>query len=454
MYEPIEPKIASASLCRDIFVRAYAEEKPQHRGRASRSRARRQAEPRAASWFDSRFFVFDTETVNHELTFGAFEYYDHHKLVERAVFYRDDLQTAEPVKFAELCGICRELNVPLYSLANVFSSHVWRIRKKGGTLTCFNASYDLSRIASTWKAATKSSRRGSTFLNGFEFARTFRTAKDKDGRPMLGADGKLQSRTVDAPFVRIRRDDRHHVRYDMHAANVLDLATLSYALRNEGGSLQKTCEAFGIDFGERPGFHDGTVTEENVQGCLYDVAKTSDLLYAIGREYDRHPIDLPPWRAQSGASLAKAYLRAFGCRPRSELQPDFSKDYLGFAASAYYGGWVEARIVREPVPCVYLDAVSMYPSAFTLLDLWFGHITPALLEPEELDPEEVQSLLDSLHSEPKRLLDKSTWPQLAFYALIEPNGAILPARAEIPSPFLATTPDSSTHRLVTIGPVE
>ena len=168
---------------------------------------------------------------------------------------------------------------------------------------------------------------------------------------------------MERPFVRIRRDDRHHVRYDMGRANVLDLATLAHTLTDQTYTLKLACEAFGIEFTERPGEHDGTITEENVAGCLYDVAKTSELLFAAGREYDRHPIDLPPWHAQSGASLAKAYLRAFGVAPRSVVQPDFSKEHQGIAATTYFGGRVEARIVGEPVPCTFIDAVSMYPAA-------------------------------------------------------------------------------------------
>jgi len=346
--------------------------------------------------------------------------------------------------------------VPLYSLGYVFSSYLWRMRRVGGTIAGFNVSYDLSRIASGWSSATKTGRRGSSFVNGFAFARTFRTAKGKDGRPMLGVDGDLRFRTVEAPFVRIRRDDRHHVRYDMHAANVLDLATLAFALCNENHTLSSACKVFGVEFGDRPGFHDGTITEANVAGCLHDVGKTSELLFALGREYDRHPIDLAPWRAQSGASLAKAYLRAFGVAPRSEVQPDFPKDYLGYAASAYFGGWVEARIVREPVPCIYLDAISMYPSVFTHLDLWFGHVTPEHLEPEELDPKHVEALFDELRADPERLLAPRVWPQLAFFALVEANGATLPARAEIPSPYLTreAAANPAAHRLVTVGPLD
>ncbi len=119
------------------------------------------------------------------------------------------------------------------------------------------------------------------------------------------------------------------------------------------------------------------------------------------------------------------------------MQPDFSKEHQGIAATTYFGGRVEARIVGESVPCAYIDAVSMYPSVFTLLNLWFDQVIPARLVPEELDPAHVQALLDDLHAEPRRLLDRALWPQFAFFACVEPNGAQLPTRPTIPSPYLS-----------------
>ncbi|HEV3090594.1 MAG TPA: hypothetical protein VGX91_04020, partial [Candidatus Cybelea sp.] len=290
-------------------------------------------------------------------------------------------------------------------------------------------------LASSWRSATAKQRRGARFVNGFEFVRRFRTAKDEQGQAMRDANGALQFRTVDAVFARVRRDDRHHVRYDMARAKVLDLATLTHTLTDRVYSLERACEAFGVPF-DRPGYHDGTISEPNVRGCLYDVAKTSELLYAAGREYDRHPVDLTPWRAQSGASLAKAYLRAFGVAPRSIVQPDFSKEHQGIAATTYFGGRVECRILGH-APCVYIDAVSMYPTIFTLLNLWFDQVIPKRLEPEEMDPSEIQALLDEIHGDPRRLLDPRYWRQLAFFALVEPNSAHLPARPTIPSPLLS-----------------
>src|SRR5579863_6060210 len=39
--------------------------------------------------------------------------------------------------------------------------------------------------------------------------------------------------------------------------------------------------------------------------------------------------------------------------------------------------------------------------------------------------------------EPRRLLDPTLWPRLAFFALVDPNGAHLPARPTIPSPYVS-----------------
>src|SRR5262249_43296055 len=102
----------------------------------------------------------------------------------------------------------------------------------------------------------------------------------------------------------------------------------------------------------------------------------------------------------------------------------------------YFGGRVEDRIVGS-APGLYADAVSMYATVLELLNLWFDQVIPARLEPEELDPDQIQEVLDELHADPRKLLDRSRWPQLAFFALVEPNGAHLPSRPTIPSPFLS-----------------
>ncbi|MGA8796658.1 MAG: hypothetical protein WB526_06275, partial [Candidatus Cybelea sp.] len=201
---------------------------------------------------------------------------------------------------------------------------------------------------------------------------------------------------------------------------MLDLATAAFAYTDRNQSLESACHAFDLPLEERPGVHSGAITRENVAGCLQDVAKTSELLWAIDAEHRRHPTELHLSRAQSGASIAKAYLDAVGVRPRLEIQPEFPKELLGYSAQAYYGGRVEARIVKTPLPCAYLDFLSMYPTVFALLGLWFKHVTPATLEVEEIPPAEIAELLGRLRANPDSLFDPAAWSVLDFFALVEP----------------------------------
>jgi hypothetical protein len=340
--------------------------------------------------------------------------------------------------FKELRTICDALGVRLVSLESIFQQYIWPLRNRGGTVCCFNAPYDLSRIADGWHSATKTDRPGSRYCNGVALTHAFSVCDEN-----LGA-----FKQVAPAFVRIKRDDRHHVRYDFKNGRVLDLATLAFALTDRNHSLSSACAAFGVPFEDRPGEHSGVISEENVAGCLYDVTKSSELLWALAKEYERHPIALSADKAQSGAAIAKAYLDALGVQPRLVAQPTFEKRYLAYAARCYFGGRVECRIVQTPVPCVYLDFTSMYPTVFSLLNLWFDHVIPAELEPIEMDPKEVQDLLDTIAREPRRLFDRPTWPNLAFFAEVDPNGAFLPARVEVPSIH------AKSLRNIVLGPVE
>ena len=437
--EPAAPTIAPTSVATKLFVRAYAEPRQQRRYRARQARKAEQREKQPAhSMFDGTIFVFDTETFEHRLTFGAFEEWRGRKLVSRAVFHADSLPTNDPAQYEQLRQICDAIGVRLVSLESLFQLRLWKLRGRGGTVCCFNAPYDLSRICDGWHSATKTDRAGSRYCNGVALTRS-----------MSVYDEATDAVRVDAPnFVRIKRDDRHHVRYDFKNGRVLDLATLAFALTDRSDSLGKTCRDFGVPFKDRPGEHSGVISPENVAGCLYDVQKTSELLWALAAEYERHPIALKPDKAQSGAAIAKAYLDAFGIQPRLAIQPTFDKRYLGYAAQCYFGGRVECRIVHVPVPCVYLDFASMYPTVFALLNLWFDQIIPAELEPVDIDPAEVQALLDTIADDPRRLFDKALWPRLAFFALVDPNDAFLPARVEVPTRY------AKSLRNIMFGPVD
>jgi hypothetical protein len=157
-----------------------------------------------------------------------------------------------------------------------------------------------------------------------------------------------------------------------------------------------------------------------------DVAATVNLYTAAMREYVRHPIALEPTKAYSPASIGKAYLRAMGMRPVLKRQPDFPREVLGYAMAGYYGGRAETRIRCQPVPVVYVDFLSMYPTVCALLDLW-SLLNHTRIRVDDGDPAKLQAWLNQLT--PDHLFDKTTWPRIRALVQIQPNGEILPVRA-------------------------
>jgi hypothetical protein len=204
----------------------------------------------------------------------------------------------------------------------------------------------------------------------------------------------------------------------------LDLKTLVWALRNKSLSLESSCREFKV-----PGkLHDyvpsGRVTSEEIDYCRQDVQATVGLLNALLEEFRRYPLgDLPPERAYSAASIAKAFLKTMGViSPQQKFQLD--EKTKGICMQGYYGGRAEIRIRHTPVPVVYSDFTSQYPTVNTLLGLWSLLIAEKVQERDVTL--EVQAFLQSLSLD--RLLDQRTWPKMAFFAQIQPDGDILPVR--------------------------
>src|SRR5262249_5574287 len=100
-------------------------------------------------------------------------------------------------------------------------------------------------------------------------------------------------------------------------------------------------------------------------------------------------------------------------------------EVLGICMQGYYGGRAEIRIRHAPVPVVYTDFTSQYPTVNTLLGLW------RLLTAKKIRvrnaTREVRALLKSVSV--NQLLNPKVWPRLAFFALIRPKGDIVPVRA-------------------------
>jgi hypothetical protein len=125
-----------------------------------------------------------------------------------------------------------------------------------------------------------------------------------------------------------------------------------------------------VEHKKKPSKVHGVLSEDYIDYNRDDVLSTWELADKLLEEYDKHPINLQETKAYSPASIGKAYLRAMGIRPVLERLPDFPKEILGFAETAFFGGRTSAHIRKIPVPVVYTDFRSMYPTVNSLMGLW------------------------------------------------------------------------------------
>jgi hypothetical protein len=390
--------------------------------------------------------VLDCETTRdaaQALLFGCYRYYrlawqeggPELACAEEGLVVADDLGERDPEAFHLLAayarrrppavdpGVCdRARRLRLRSRADFVDRVLLPALAAGATVVGFNLPFDLSRLAVGWGVARAKGFAGGFSLPLADYARGGRRRENRY-RP------RLLVRRLDARRARIGLS-RSRPGADPDAerrgrGSFLDLRTLAYALTGEGHNLESACREFGIEYRKR-GVEHGQISAEYVDYCREDVAATAELYQALAAEYERWGLQLAPTRAYSPASLAKAYLREAGARPVLERQPGFSPELLGHSLVAYYGGRAECRIRRVPVPVVYCDFASMYPSVCALMGLW-RLLARERVELVEEDSAEVERWLAGLPLE--RAFNPRLWPKLCGLALVQPEGDVLPVRA-------------------------
>jgi hypothetical protein len=115
-----------------------------------------------------------------------------------------------------------------------------------------------------------------------------------------------------------------------------------------------------------------------------------------------------------------------GIPPILERQRDFPAKYLGYAQSGFSGGRTSAHIRKAVVPVVYVDFLAMYPSGNSLMGLW-RYVTAERIGVEECR-DDTEAFLRRLR--PDDLFERETWPRLAGFARIVPDGDVLPTRSQ------------------------
>jgi len=387
--------------------------------------------------------VFDTETRIDEtqrLTFGCYRYIVSGDCLEEGLFYANDLPEQDR-KLLEKCAancsadaVSKELR--LLTLRQFISKFYQDVYKRRCLLVGFNLPFDLSRIAYDFTAA-----RG-RFAGGFSLG--LWSYLDRSGceranqyRPRIAIkhiDGKraLKGFTArngcdDIDLIPEGSVTGEPVKGHKFRGHFLDLRTLAFALTDRSYSLESACEAFGVEHGKQHTEKHGEITNEYIDYNRRDVLATAELAVKLLEEYDKHPIALQPTKAYSPASVGKAYLQAMGIRPILERQPKFPKRYLGHAQSAFFGGRTSAHIRKTPVPVVYTDFLSMYPTVNSLMELW-NFVTACQIDIVEHCQAEITKFLSRLSADD--LFKQETWKHLTAFVLIIPDGDVLPSRSK------------------------
>jgi hypothetical protein len=101
---------------------------------------------------------------------------------------------------------------------------------------------------------------------------------------------------------------------------------------------------------------------------------------------------------------------------------DIYEKNQGIAMESYFGGRAETRVRAEEVPVVPVDFTSEYSSTCALLKLW--EIVTARSISFYDATEHVKKLLQNITC--KDCFDLRRWPNFRFFALVKPEGDILP----------------------------
>lgn len=412
----------------DIYVRAHTAqlEKKQRKSK------RQDVEPK---WPDCAL-VFDCEsriTADQTLTIGSWRFCElrdnEYVCTEEGIFHDDN--GTSPKEFDALREYatatkpdttedgCDRLR--LYSRSKFVEEILGIAIQAKALIVCFNAGFDLSRLAVDWETAENGG--SSLILSQWLNPRTGKLRANKFFPRIVIKALNSKAAIIHSTRAPMSEPGKKSKRVKLWpAARFLDVRTLLWALRNKSYSLKTACKKFGVPgkLDHKPG---GRVDLEEIEYCRQDVRATMGLLNAAKQEYDLHPITPGPDRMFSPASVAKSYLEELHISHPGGKVKDADAAY-GIFMQSYFGGRAECRIRNWEVPVCPVDFMSQYTTVNELLGNW------DILTAESVTfsdaTEEVRQLLSEVTLD--RCFERERWPQFKFFALVRPDNDILPVR--------------------------
>lgn len=401
-----------------IAVRAHTEIKKNNKERKYNKETEDLRKP-----YGQRIMVLDTETTTDiymnlllgqaMIIEGTNQAHIDGIVKEHYLFYSDNLTKSQ---MAVLKQYAEDKGAILISkqefIDEVFWSEIWEL---GSICVGFNLPFDLSRLAIS--------------------ARTFQKGKHRDMFELRLSESKYKPTILIKPidskkaFISLRfptSPKTSSKRIPFRQGRFIDLRTLVFALTNESHSLDSACKLYQVEHGKGVAEKHGEITPEYVEYNRQDVEATLELYCKVKEEFDRHPLPLEAGKAYSPATIGKAYYKAMGIKPFKEKQLDFPNEIIGYFMAAYYGGRSECHYRNKPVKVFHTDITSMYPSVFTLQNLWSWVIAGNLQVMEAT--EEIKDFLDHVNID--MLFAREIWLNVPGLVQIIPDDNLVPVRAE------------------------
>ena len=413
----------------DLAVRAYPEIPGREREPKNRKPPRR----------SNSMLVFDTETrtdATQSLMFGCFRFIVDGLCVREALFHANDLSEAELSKLRKYVSsrsadVVRHRKKSLDLLTvDEFLKELFRASYKArGLIVGFNLPFDLSRVgfdvavsrgyfSGGFSLGLWSHPKGLRNRNRFRPRVAIKHIDSK--RALIGFTARLGPDELD-----LQAEDGSGKKRTFQG-RFLDLRTLAFALTDRGHSLKSACTAFGVEHGKTDVSEHGKITDEYIDYCRRDVEATSELAEILLKEFDRHPIQLQEAKAHSPASIGKAYLRAMGISPVLDRQKSL-QPFVVYAQTAFFGGRTSAHIRKAPVPVVYTDFLSMYPTVNSLMGIW-KFVTAKEIKVKNHCKDEIIAWLERISVDD--LFNADTWKSMAAFVRVQPHGDVLPSRGQ------------------------
>ena len=355
-------------------------------------------------------FCYDTETVPDpfmEILFLSYQVYENDRLHETALCYGN----VNTKQLNTLKSYAKKHGLKLISREEFVERFFFYVYERRAVCVGMNLNFDLSRIAIGWNTSK---------LDKTAFSLKLSDNKKYPRIYIRNLNSKHSFIRFVPPYAKNKKNKKHY-----HGV-FCDVKTLTFALTNKSHSLESACKLFKTEYQKQKPKQHGVIDFDYISYNISDVSATFSLYQALSKRVELYGIPAEPYEITSPASIGSTYYKAMGITPFLQQCPDFDKQILGYAMTAYAGARVEARVRHIPTISTYNDALSMYPSNFVRMKFWDFIIANSIVVEE--DPEFV-TFLENVKLED--LIDNKLWAsKLRGMALVELDEDIFPVRGK------------------------